>query len=159
MPANALKEFLDTTQIKYVVTQHSAAYTAHEIAAAAHISGWSLAKTVIVSVDGELAMVVIPASGMVDIAAVERFLGVRPVVVVSEPDFRSAFPDCEEGAMPPFGNLYGMHVYVDQTLSGYRLTFNAGNHRELLTLDWKDYQRVVRPLVGEFMTLRYHSAA
>ena len=159
MPANGLKKFLDSTRAKYLIAQHSAAYTAHEMAAAAHVSGWNLAKTVIVSVDGQLAMVVIPASGMVDIAAVERFLGIRPVVLVTEAEFRSAFPDCEEGAMPPFGNLYGMPVYVDQSLSGRRLTFNAGNHREVLTMDWKDYNSVVRPLMGEFMTLRSHFAA
>jgi Ala-tRNA(Pro) deacylase len=151
MPVTRLKKFLDVNHIKYVVTQHSPASTAQEIAAAAHISGWDIAKTVIVVVDGALAMVVVPASGHVSLEQLQRLTGGSVITVATEKEFRVAFPDCELGAMPPFGNLYGMPVYVDTSLHGLRLTFNAGTHCELITVDWTDFERLVEPMTGHFM--------
>src|SRR5437764_11648149 len=105
MPATRLKEFLDVNNVKYMVTQHSPAYTAQQIAAAAHISGWDMAKTVIVKVDGALAMVVVPASGNVSTQSLQQWTGASDITVATEKEFSVAFPDCELGAMPPFGNL------------------------------------------------------
>jgi len=151
MPATRLKQFLDVTNVKYVVTQHSPAYTAQQIAAAAHISGWDIAKTVIVVVDGALAMVVVPASGHVSLQHLRQWTGASDITVATEKEFSVAFPDCELGAMPPFGNLYAMPVYVDTSLHGLRLTFTAGTHRELITVDWNDFERLVEPVKGNFM--------
>jgi Ala-tRNA(Pro) deacylase len=152
VPCTRLKQFLDENNVKYVSTHHSVAYTAQEIAAATHMSGWDLAKTVIVAIDGVLAMVVIPASRLVSLSRLREFTGAREVDIVPESDFRKAFPDCEVGAMPAFGNLYGLPVYLDESLKAPHLTFNAGTHRELLSVDWDDFIELVRPLTGRFLS-------
>jgi Ala-tRNA(Pro) deacylase len=156
MPCRKLKTFLDVNNVKYVITQHSLAYTAQEIAASVHLSGWDLAKTVIVVIDNVLAMVVVPASRHVSLPRLREFVGAFEVFLANESDFRTAFPDCELGAMPPFGNLYGIPVYVDESLLGMRLTFNAGTHRELITLDWDDFERFVNPQIGHFLSTYHH---
>ena len=146
MPAAKLKEFLDGQRVKYVTIQHSPAYTAQEIAASAHVRGKELAKTVIVTVDGRLAMAVLPASRKVDVGRVSEVSGAANVKIAAEQDFRTAFPECEVGAMPPFGNLYGMDVYVDERLSeDDEIAFNAGSHTELIRLAYRDFARLVKP--------------
>lgn len=146
MPETRLKEFLDKEHIKYVSIDHSPAFTAQEIAAAAHIPGKELAKTVIVKVDGELAMIVVPASEQVRLATLQQTLGAKHVELADEDEFRKAFPDCETGAMPPFGNLYGMKVFVSQALrEDDEIAFNAGSHSELIRLTYADYERLVHP--------------
>ena len=120
--------------------------TAQEIAALAHIPGKELAKTVIVKVDNELAMVVLPASEMVRLDHLRESLGTEFVELAEEDEFKSAFPDCETGAMPPFGNLYGMNVFVSQALrEDDEIAFNAGSHSELIRLTYADYERLVHP--------------
>ena len=116
MTETRLIDFLDKEHVKYVTIGHSPAFTAQEIAALAHIPGKELAKTVIVKVDNELAMVVLPASEMVRLDHLRESLGTEFVELAEEDEFKGAFPDCETGAMPPFGNLYGMKVFVDQSL-------------------------------------------
>jgi Ala-tRNA(Pro) deacylase len=149
MPAARLKEFLDGQRVKYVVIQHSPAYTAQEIAASAHVRGRELAKTVIARMAGRLAMAVLPASGKVDVTRLSGVAGGADVTIATEEDFRSAFPECEVGAMPPFGNLYGMDVYVDERLSeDLEIAFNAGSHSELIRLAYKDFARLVQPKVA-----------
>jgi Ala-tRNA(Pro) deacylase len=146
MPEPRLKEFLDTENVKYVTIGHSPAYTAQEIAAITHIPGKKLAKTVIVRIDGDLAMVVLPASEHVRLDRVRKALGTEDVQLASEDEFRAAFPDCETGAMPPFGNLYGMNVFVSQALrEDEEIAFNAGSHSELIRLPYADYERLVHP--------------
>ena len=148
MPVRKLKEFLDREGIKYVTISHSKAYTAQEVAASAHISGKEMAKTVIVKTDGEMAMVVLPANHKLDIATLEGDLGARRVELASEDEFRGLFPECEVGAMPPFGNLYGMDVYVEESLTGGdRIAFNAGSHTEVIRLPYRDFERLVQPRV------------
>jgi Ala-tRNA(Pro) deacylase len=159
VPSKKLKEFLDINNAKYVTTRHSLAYTAQEIAAAVHMSGWDLAKTVIVVIDDALAMVVVPASRHVSLSRLREFVGASEVSIANEGDFRAAFPDCEVGAMPPFGNLYGLPVYVDECLVGMRLTFNAGTHRELISVDWDDFERLVNPVIGHFLSAYRHLLA
>mgnify|MGYP002682126365 FL=1 len=148
MPVRKLKEFLDREGIKYVTISHSKAYTAQEVAASAHISGKEMAKTVIVKTDGEMAMVVLPANHKLDFATLEGGLGARRVELASEDEFRGLFPECEVGAMPPFGNLYGMDGYVEESLTGGdRIAFNAGSHTEVIRLPYRDFERLVQPRV------------
>jgi Ala-tRNA(Pro) deacylase len=148
MPLTNLREFLDSRNIKYLVISHSVAYTAQGIAALVHLSGKRLAKTVIVKIDGVLAMAVVPASFHVDLDLLRSVTGARVVELATEREFKDAFPDCETGAMPPFGNLYDMAVYADASLAEHEeITFNAGTHRELVRMAWDDLVRLVNPLV------------
>jgi Ala-tRNA(Pro) deacylase len=150
-----VKAFLDTHAIKYVIISHSKAYTAQGTAAISRISGREVAKTVIVKLDGDLAMAVLPASYQVDLEALRRATGVREAELASEHEFKRHFPDCETGAMPPFGNLYGIPVYVDETLMLDReIVFNAGSHYELIKLAYADFARLVKPEVMEFSSAR-----
>jgi Ala-tRNA(Pro) deacylase len=133
------------------VISHSPAYTAQGIAAIAHISGKELAKTVIVKIDGALAMAVLPASHQVDLARLKVAAGAGSAEVVPESEFKGRFPDCETGAMPPFGNLYAMLVYADESLAKDKeIAFNAGTHRELMRLAWEDFAKLVKPKVVSF---------
>ena len=160
MPLSKLRDFLDSHQIKYLVISHSVAYTAQGIAALTHIPGKELAKTVMVMVDGKLAMAVVPASFRVDLFKLKRYLDAETVELASENEFRDRFPDCETGSMPPFGNLYGMDVFVDESLAEDKeIAFNAGSHRELIRLGYDDFQRLVRPQVLNFARLMGVTAA
>ena len=151
MPATKLKEFLDTHHIKYVSITHSKAYTAQGIAAAAHISGKELAKTVMISIDGDMAMAVLPASEQVNLDSLKIALKAKKVDLASERQFRDRFADCELGAMPPFGNLYNMKVIVDETLTHDKeIAFNAGTHLELIKLAYADFANLVEPSVLRF---------
>ncbi len=120
MQLSKLREFLDSRHIKYLVISHSLAYTAQGIAALTHLSGKKLAKTVIVKIDGILAMAVVPAPDHVDLDRLRALTGARVVELATEREFKDAFPDCETGAMPPFGNLYDMCVYADAEPGGVR---------------------------------------
>lgn len=148
MPHRSLKEFLDNHQVKYKCIAHSPGFTAQEIAASAHISGKQLAKTVIVKIDGKLAMVVVPASEHINFSSLKELAHGGKVDLAKESDFKSKFPECEVGAMPPFGNLFGMPVYVSNHLADYdQIIFNAGSHSELMTLAYRDFIRLVHPEV------------
>ncbi len=148
MPLSKLREFLDSHNIKYLVISHSIAYTAQGIAGLVHVSGKKLAKTVIVKMDGVLAMAVVPASLHVDLSLLRSVAGADAVELATEREFTDAFPDCETGAMPPFGNLYDMPVYVDSSLAEHEeITFTAGTHRELVRLAWADVVRLVDPQI------------
>lgn len=150
MPLSKIREFLDAHNIKYLVISHSLAYTAQGVAAVAHVSGKKLAKTVIVKIDGVLAMAVIPASDHVNLELLRRLTGAQKVEAASEVEFKDAFPDCEIGAMPPFGNLYDMPVYADSSLAeNEEITFSAGTHHELMRMHWNDMTRLVNPTVDE----------
>lgn len=146
MPAAKLREFLDANGVKYVTIRHSLAYTAQEVAASAHVRGKDMAKTVIVKVDGQLAMAVVPASRKVDLVRLRDVAGAKTVEVATEQEFCDAFPGCEVGAMPPFGHLYGMNVFVDQRLAAdEEIAFNAGSHTELIRLSYPDFERLAKP--------------
>ncbi len=151
MPLGRLKEYLDKNNIKYVIIQHSIAYTTPEIAALAHIPGKELAKTVIIKMDGKLAMAVLPASYRVDFDSLKKALGVKKIEMATEKEFENIFSDCETGAMPPFGNLYDMDVYVAESLTeDNEITFNACSHRELIKLAYKDFENLVKPKTIKF---------
>lgn len=160
MPVTKLKEFLDSQNIKYVTITHSTAYTAQEIAALAHIKGKELAKTVIVKLDDALAMAVLPASYQVDLALLKAAAGAKTIGLAGEKEFKDRFPGCETGAMPPFGNLYGMPVYADESLAKDKeIAFNAGSHNELIRLSCEDFTRLVQPKVAKFSSGRTATAA
>ncbi len=151
MPIKKLKEFLDSQKIKYVKISHSKAYTAMDIAESAHISGKELAKTVMVKIDGKMAMAVLPASQKVDFARLQKALKAKKVELAEEADFRDMFPECDIGAMPPFGNLYGLDVFVADSLAeDEEIAFNAGSHTELIKLSYKDFEKLVKPKSVKF---------
>jgi Ala-tRNA(Pro) deacylase len=151
MPIESLRAFLDRNRIKYVVISHSPAHTAQEIAASAHIPGRAMAKTVIVKLDGRLAMAVLPASEMVDLELLADAAFAQRVELADEAEFAGRFPDCQLGAMPPFGNLYGMDVYVADSLAeDDEIAFNAGSHTELVRMAYPDYARLVKPRILRF---------
>jgi Ala-tRNA(Pro) deacylase len=151
MPAKKLKEFLDGNKVKYKTIGHSIAYTAQEIAEAAAVPGQELAKTIIVRIDGELAMAVLPASYRVDTNRLAKAAGAKKVELAGEEEFSDQFPGCDLGAMPPFGNLYGMKVFVAEKLAAAReFAFNAGTHRELVRLSYADFERLVKPVTAAF---------
>ena len=151
MPVKKLKEFLDKNKVKYVSMSHSTAYTAQEIAASAHIPGKELAKTVVVKLDGKMAMAVLPASYRIDFDLLKRASGANEATLAGEREFKDTFPGCEVGAMPPFGNLYDMDVYVAESLAeDEEIAFNAGSHTELIRLPYEDFERLVKPIVVKF---------
>jgi len=150
MLVKKLKDFLDSNKIKYVTIKHSPAYTAPEIAGAAHIPGKELAKTVIIKVDSKMAMAVLPASQRVNFDLLKKIAGASKIELASEQEFKDLFPECDVGAMPPFGNLYGMEVFVDESLlEDKEIAFNAGSHTELIRLAYKDFERLVKPKMGK----------
>jgi Ala-tRNA(Pro) deacylase len=151
MASQKLKDFLDKSNIQYETTTHSLAYTAQKVAAATHISGWEIAKTVIVKVGEKMAMAVLPASTLINMDALKTVTGADNVELASEKDFSDLFPECETGAMPPFGNLYGMDVYVSGTLAQEDyIAFNAGTHTEVIKMSFNDFKRLVSPKITEF---------
>ncbi len=148
MPVKVLKDYLDTHGIHYLNITHSKAYTMQKIAALTHISGKEIAKAVMVKVDGRMAMAVLPASTRINFSALKSMLEASDVHLANEEEFKNIFPNCDVGAMPPFGNLWNIPVYVAESLTDQeRITFNAGNHMELIQMDYNDFERLVKPKV------------
>jgi len=151
MPVRKLKAYLDEVGVKYVTIIHSNAFTSQDIAASAHVSGKEFAKTVMIKIDGVMAMAVLPASYHIDFDSLKAIFGTKNVTLATEPEFKDRFPDCELGAMPPFGNLYDMAVYVADSLTQNKeIAFNAGSHTELIRLGYDDYRRLVKPRILQF---------
>jgi Ala-tRNA(Pro) deacylase len=151
MPAKKLKDFLDKHKIKYVSIHHSTAYAASEVAASAHVKGKNLAKTVIVKLDGKLAMAVLPSKFHVNLERLRTASQSGTIELAAEGEFAREFPGCDEGAMPPFGNLYGMAVYVDSSLAEDKeIAFNACTHTELIQLAYSDFAALAKPTVTSF---------
>lgn len=146
-----LQEFLDSHGVKYEISPHREAFTGQEIAAASHVSGKAMAKVVMVKRGTGMVMTVLPAACKVGTDRLEKILGMTGISIASEPEFAGLFPDCDTGAMPALGNLYGLEVYVDEELAKYpRIVFQAGNHQELVTMNYADFARLVQPNVAEF---------
>ena len=153
MPANKVRAFLDSRGVKYVTIRHSPAVTAAEVAASAHVAGRDFAKTVIVWIGGHLAMVVLPASRRIVLHDLRELLESPEARLATEAEFRDEFPDCELGAMPPFGNLYQLPVYVAASLAAEKeIAFNAGSHTEIIKMAYADFENLVKPTVLEFIT-------
>ncbi len=153
MPIRKIKEYLDSKGIRYITVTHSPAYTAQEVAASAHVSGKEMAKTVVVELDGRKALAVLPANQKIILQDLREVTGCDDIRIVPEDEFKDLFPDCEIGAMPPFGNLYGMDVYVAPALTQYdEIAFNAGSHTDLIRMSYRDFERCVHPRVMSFTT-------
>lgn len=148
MSGEKVRKLLNSNNIKYDTIMHSLAYTAQEIAASSHISAKELAKTVIVKLDGKLAMVVLPGHHKVNFDDLKNTTGAKEVTMAHEYEFQDKIPDCEVGAMPPFGNLYDMEVFVSSDLAkDERIAFNAGSHSELIRMTFDDYKKLVHPKI------------
>jgi len=147
-----LKEALDEAKISYEVYNHALAYTAQEIAAKQHFPGNEMAKVVMLEVDGVLVMGVIPGSRKINLDMVRASLGAKKARLATEEEFIARFPDCEIGAMPPFGNLFGLKVLVDPELEKDEyIYFNAGNHVQTVRLQYKDFARLVSPQIARLV--------
>lgn len=156
MPVKKLKSYLDQANIKYLTINHSSAFTSQDIAAMAHVSGREFAKTVMIKINGKMAMAILPASYHIDFDELRKVFGTKNVTLATEPEFKGLFQDCELGAMPPFGNLYDMEVYVAESLTKNKeIAFNAGNHTEIIRLSYADYERLVKPRVFKFSWKTY----
>ena len=146
-----LEAYLRENKVPFQIVHHPLAYTAQEVAAAEHVPGKMLAKVVMVFGDGKLAMLALPAPQRVDLSKAAAVLGAREVRLAHEQEFVAAFPDCEVGAMPPFGNLYDLPVYVDKALAeDEEIVFQAGTHTDTMTLKYADFERLAKPKVAEF---------
>jgi Ala-tRNA(Pro) deacylase len=146
------RNFLEAGGAAYETLPHREAFTAQGVASAVHVSGWQLAKVLAVQAPSEKpVMVVLPASCRLDLAALARVLDKSSVALVPEEKMRELFPDCETGAMPPFGQIYGMPVYVDKCFpKAGDFAFQAGNHHEIVRMSYADYERLARPAVADF---------
>lgn len=147
MPSERLTSYLEANHVSFETLHHASAVTAQEAAAAAHVRGKEFAKTVMVNLDNKLAMVVLPAHMKVNTTQLQAATGAHDVRIASEDEFRDAFPGCELGAMPPFGNLYEMPVFVADVLAeDEKITFNAGSHTEAIRIAYRDFERLVKPV-------------
>ncbi len=146
MPGKKLKDYLNQNHVKYKTINHPLAYSAKEVSHCSHIPEKQLAKTVIVLAGNKLVMIVVPCTEVVNLMSLRKSLHENDVILASESDFQKAFPDCEIGAMPPFGNIYNMEVYVDRSLAENKeIAFNAGTHTEVIRLSYKDFKNLVHP--------------
>jgi Ala-tRNA(Pro) deacylase len=143
-----LRTFLDSQKVPYEVLSHRQAFTAQEVAQAQHVPGRELAKVVMVRSGGAFLMLVVPAPYRVDLGRAAAAVGKPDLVLATEDEFKDLFPQCEAGAMPPFGNLYNLPVYVDQTLTrDEEIVFNAGTHTQTVKMKYADFARLVQPTV------------
>lgn len=141
-----LHHFLDERHAPYTALTHHRTITAQQTAHAAHVGDRNFAKTLMLKVDGSLAMMVMPAAYRVDLLRLSRALGGRNVELAQETEFKDAFPDCELGAMPPFGHLYGIPVYVDSRLAAQpEIAFNAGSHTDAVRMSYAEFERLAQP--------------
>ena len=146
-----LRDYFEKNQVAYEVGFHPEVFTAQEIAAAQHIPGKEMVKVVMVKADGKMLMLVLPASYQIDMKKLKKVLKAKKVGIAKEKQFEELFPDCEVGAMPPFGNLYNLEVWVDQVLTeDASIVFQAGNHIETMRIKYSDYAGLVNPKVGDF---------
>jgi len=146
-----LKDYFEKNQVSYEVGYHARVYTAQEVAASEHVPGKEMTKVVMVKANGKMIMLVLPASYQVDMKKLKGVLNSKKVGMAKEEGFQELFPDCEIGAMPPFGNLYNLEVWVDQVLTEDDfIVFRAGSHVETLRIKYSDYARLVSPKVGDF---------
>ena len=151
MPLAPLRQLLDDHHVQYATIRHSPAYSAQMVAASTHTPGKAFAKPVMVKLDGKLAMAVLPACHLIDFARLKEVARTDHTELAHEEDFEAIFPGCEVGAMPPFGNLYGVEVLVDEALTeNQEIAFNAGSHRELMRIAYHEYESLVKPTVAQF---------
>jgi Ala-tRNA(Pro) deacylase len=145
-------DFLNQSKIAYEVLHHEEAFTAQTIAQAEHVKGRHHAKVVMVKSGGERLMTVLPADHRVDLEKIEKITG-QPAALDSEEEFKSLFPDCAVGTMPPFGLLYGLTTYVDKSLAQEDyIVFEAGTHTDAIKLSYQDYERIAKTRIEDLAT-------
>jgi Ala-tRNA(Pro) deacylase len=151
MVPREIVDHLQSSRVPFVVREHRRAVTAQELAAAVHVSGYRVAKSVLVSVDGQPVIAVLPAADLVDTDQLAAALGAKQVRLMREPEFAHLFGSCEVGAEPPFGTLFGIPVVVDRSLArSVPLIFRAGSHEEALEMRYEDFARLETPRLAEF---------
>lgn len=147
----SIQHFLGDQHVSFSVIHHRPAYTAQEEAAITHVPGRQWAKTVACFADGRPILVVLPAASLIDIEPLRAVTGAENVRLANEREFEGLYPDCETGAMPPLGPLYGQRVYVDRVLADAKeIVFHAGSHSDAIRLSYEDFVRLVRPTLGDF---------
>jgi Ala-tRNA(Pro) deacylase len=145
--SRGLKQYLEHNNVRYLCTPHAPAFTAQDVAASEHVPGRAVAKTVVINVDENYVLVVLPATMKIDLDALREELPFDQVELASESEFARLFPDSEPGAMPPFGNIYGLGVFVDRSLAeNDEIVFNAGTHVETIRMKYADFERLVEPV-------------
>jgi len=147
-----LADLLESKGVSYRSMPHSADMTSQMTAAHTHTPGREFAKTVVIWVDGQFAMAVLPAHLRVDLEKLLKWLNAQEVRLATEEEMGRLFPDCEVGAEPPFGNLYNLPVYVSPLLSRERITFHGGSHEEAVQLRYDDFVALTRPSVIDFVS-------
>jgi Ala-tRNA(Pro) deacylase len=148
---SAIHEFLRKAHVPYSIVPHRPAFTAQEEAAASHVPGRDWAKVVICFVDDEPVEAVVPAPSLVNLDRLRELAGGKAIRLADEEELEELFPQCEVGAMPPFGPLYGQTVFVDALLAlEQEIVFNAGTHRDAIAMRWTDFVKMVNPIVGRF---------
>ena len=151
MPCEKLLEYLTENKVDYELKNHPSAYAAQDVAFKSGVPGRLFAKTVMVKLNGEMAMAVVPADSKVDFHLLKETASAKTITLAVEEEFGEKFPDCELGAMPPFGHLYGMKVFVAGSLiRADSISFNAGSHTEILTMPFWEFERLVEPKIGYF---------
>ena len=146
-----LEELFIKNDVRYELFEHPLAISAQKVAQAEHVPGAEEAKVVIVRADGRNVMAVLPATHHVDLIKLKILLEVEETQVESEWELQKLFPNCEVGAMPPFGHLYGLQVLLDRSFSSSaKIVFNAGSHTEAIRMKYDDYVRLANPLIGDF---------
>lgn len=149
--AAKLKKYLDLNKVKYKTLKHKVAYTAQEIAAASGVPGKQVVKSVLVKADKQFVLVVLPAIHLIDIKKLKTILKCKSLKIASEKDIEKAIPDYEVGAMPPFGNLFGLNTLVDKTLKeDVEIVFNAGSHTDMVKMKYSDFEKLAKPKVAIF---------
>jgi Ala-tRNA(Pro) deacylase len=157
MPVQRLKDYLDENDVRYLSIRHPLTYSGQQTAEAAHVPGKLMAKTVMVKLDGRMVMAVVPATSSVDLRELARATGSAHAALADEAEFYRLFPDCEPGAMPPFGNLYGIPVYVSHEFAVNRwIAFNAGTHEEVIEMNYGEFARLARPTALYLSTHETH---
>lgn len=152
----SIDDFLSRARVPFTAFRHPPAFTAQEVAAVSHVPGRSWAKVVVCFVDEEPVLVVLPACLVVDLEALRVLAGARTVRLARESEFAALYPDCEPGAMPPFGTLYLQRVFVDRSLVGeVEMAFNAGTHTDAIRMHYRDFADLSQPVVGAFARPRH----
>lgn len=151
MISQRLQDLLDAAAVRYQVLPHREAFTAQGVAAASHVSGWQMAKVLVGRDDRGYVMAVLPATCRLDLPSFRRITRRRNLLLATEEELRTVFPDCEVGAMPPYGLLYGMPVFMD-TCFGRKgdMAFQPGNHHEIVRLGFDDFERTAHPVMTDF---------